>query len=254
MNFDEGDIQGLPKRRVRNESRNAHAKLVIDILLRAALEVASDNNTETPETNKSCKLHEFLNKEVDSPSNIEVSKAQNINPTKEVFSVNRKAQSINEAIISPFTFKDHTLYKPKLINKETTLYTKKGVPSSAYMKRNVYKSIIRHMLSYVRKNNSEVVRLLQSNGFEMNEIEEAIHKIRNFNELEKEKGNPKKSQAMLKSISSKKSPCTYILRETLRRMERDWDEGKLGRISMENLKIYREVCNYYYTSILKVLN
>ena len=166
---------------------------------------------------------------------------------------------------------EHTKTHYITINKETSgsnlkfISVKENIPkqentiveannSSAYMRRNVYKAIIRRMLSYIRGNKVEVLENLRSNGFELSSIEDAFHKVKSFNDLEKEKGNPKQSQVILKKIVEKRTPCTYILKETLRKMIEEWQNGKLGRISKDNLRIYKEVSAYYYDLTVQALN
>lgn len=125
--------------------------------------------------------------------------------------------------------------------------------SNAYKRRNVYKSIIRHMLSYIRKNRDDILNILKKNGYEMPKIEHAFFKISYYNDQEKQKGNPKRSQATIKKIVGKKRIYTYILRETLNAMIYNWNQGKSGKISSENLTVYREVCDKYYEATVKIL-
>ncbi len=126
--------------------------------------------------------------------------------------------------------------------------------SSAYMRRNVYKSIIRHMFSYIRKNRDAIVKVLLGNGYDMAKIEHAFFKINYFNDLERDKGNPKCSQAILKKFLSKPSIYTYVLRETLTTMVNGWDCGRIGKISAENLAVYREVCTAFRASAAHLLS
>lgn len=125
--------------------------------------------------------------------------------------------------------------------------------SNAYKRRNVYKSIIRHMFSYTRKNRNEIIRVLKENCFDMAKIEHAFFKVNYFNDLERQKGKSKKSQATVKKIIVKKSIYTYILRETLYAMMQNWKVGKTGKISEDNLTIYREVCQKFYDDITRLL-
>ena len=148
--------------------------------------------------------------------------------------------------------KDDTVKEDEVnMNKEKR---NEQVGPNAYMKRNVYKSIIRHMAGYLHKNYLEAFNMLTQNGYDKPSIESAFKKIKHFNELEKQKRNPKRSQLILSNILKTKSPCTYILKETLIIMRNAWESGKLGRITEENLKIYNEVCQAYYYDAVKTLN
>ncbi len=124
---------------------------------------------------------------------------------------------------------------------------------NAYKRRNVYKSIIRHMYSYIRKNRDDIIAVLEKNNFSVPEIEHAFFKISYLNDLEKQKGKSKKSQTTVKEIMKKRSIYTYILRETLNAMMQNWGMGRTGKISQENLYIYREVCENYYKKTVELL-
>eukprot|EP00830_Metopus_es_P020532 TRINITY_DN8186_c0_g1_i1.p1 TRINITY_DN8186_c0_g1~~TRINITY_DN8186_c0_g1_i1.p1 ORF type:complete len:362 (+),score=48.34 TRINITY_DN8186_c0_g1_i1:34-1086(+) len=132
-------------------------------------------------------------------------------------------------------------------NKDT-----KMIKGSAYKKRNVYKSVIRHVYSYMRKNRDEVFAILQRNHYSLQEIEHAFYKINFYNDMERQKGNPKKSQAIIKKIVEKKSIYTYLLRETLNAMMKNWEQGKLGKVSKSNCEIYREVSQKYYLETVRL--
>ncbi len=139
------------------------------------------------------------------------------------------------------------------IEKETNQEREEGLSVNAYRRRNVYKSIVRHMYSYVRKNRKDVVRVLELNGFSMSDIEHAFFKISHLNDLERQKGTSKKSQSTIKKMLQRKSIYTYILRETLFAMMQNWKLGKTGKISQENLIIYKEVCEKYYQKTVELL-
>lgn len=124
---------------------------------------------------------------------------------------------------------------------------------NAYKRRNVYKSIIRHMFSYIRQNRKEIIEFLTAFGFTLHEIEHAFFKVNYYNDMEREKGNPKRAQAMIKKIITHKSIFSYILREALHCMIRNWSEGKYGKISRENAEIYLDVCNKYYDELVTLI-
>ena len=109
------------------------------------------------------------------------------------------------------------------------------------------------MYSYIRKNRESIITVLQKNGFPSQEIEHAFFKIGYLNDLEKQKGKSKKSQTTVKGMLKKKTIYTYVLRETLYAMRQNWEHGKIGKISQENLYIYKEVCENYYDKAIKLL-
>jgi len=123
----------------------------------------------------------------------------------------------------------------------------------AYKKRNVYKSIIRHMYSYIRKNREAIIKVLQSVGFTTSQIEHAFFEVSCNNESEMKQSNKKQSQTTIRKLIEEKSIYTYILRETLNSMIKNWDEGKHGKVSSKNLGTYRDVCITYYKESVKAL-
>lgn len=112
---------------------------------------------------------------------------------------------------------------------------------NAYKRRNVYKSVVRHMFSYIRKNRDKIVNLLQSLGYTKVEIEHAFFTVSCYNGEQNNAGNIENSQSIIKKIVSSISIFTYILRESLRTMVNKWDEGKLGKVAKTNLETYRYV-------------
>jgi len=126
--------------------------------------------------------------------------------------------------------------------------------STAYMKRNVYKSIIRAMYRY-RKNNARVIdQLLSEKGYSKEEIQKAFDKINKLNNENSIWKNPRKSRTALYSMISKRTPCTYILKETLHSMLSNWRKGTVGRVSKGNLCTYKEVYQDFYNQTLKLLS
>ncbi len=122
----------------------------------------------------------------------------------------------------------------------------------AYKSRNVYKSIVRHLFSYIRKNREDIIRILKDAGFSMTEIEHSFFKINYYNDLEREQSNKKNSQATIKKMVSKRTIYTYILRETLNTMMHNWEQGKLGKVSESNSEVYKDVCKYFYDEAVKM--
>ncbi len=131
--------------------------------------------------------------------------------------------------------------------------SEKPTSGGAYKRRNVYKSIIRHMYSYIRKNRDDVIKVLQQANYSMSEIEHAFFEVSCYNDAEQQKGNKKQSQATIKKMIDQRSIYTYILRETLNAMIKNWDEGKHGKVSSKNLATYRDVCITYYKEAAQAL-
>jgi len=124
---------------------------------------------------------------------------------------------------------------------------------NAYRRRNVYKSIIKRMASYVINNKCDITSLLRKNGYSDSAMQHAFEKVTEYNGLEATKGEAKKSQVILMKMITQKSIYTFILRETLTTMLHEWEQGKIGRVSKRNLKIYKNVCTKFLKEANKVL-
>lgn len=129
----------------------------------------------------------------------------------------------------------------------------KPTSGGAYKRRNVYKSIVRHMFSYIRKNRDEIIRILLAAGYNMTEIEHAFFEVSCYNDMEQQKGNKKQSQSTIRKMVDQRTIYSYILRETLNAMIKNWDSGKHGKVATKNLATYRNVCISYYNEAVKVL-
>lgn len=123
----------------------------------------------------------------------------------------------------------------------------------AYKSRNVYKSIIRHISSYIKEKGTIMVKMLMDNGFTENEIKQAFSFIEHLKELDKTKGVAKNQQNSIKIMITKKNIYTYILKETLQSLINDWELGKRGRIMKENIRIYSVVCKEYYKKCNEII-
>lgn len=128
------------------------------------------------------------------------------------------------------------------------------IKANAYKRRNVYKSVIRHMYSYIQKNKSKMASMLSSNGFSKKETDSAFSYISSLNVLDKQKGKAKRPQNTIKNILEEKNICVYILKETLSGMLETLNSGLTGKVMRKNTKIYKEVCQEYYNRCLQLLS
>lgn len=125
--------------------------------------------------------------------------------------------------------------------------------TTSYMKRNVYKSIVRAMFRYVKIYRAEIIKDLMANNFDQLSINQAFMEISLLNRKDAIWKNQKNSQAALINMVSIRKPCTYILRETIRKMVEEWKKGSIGRISKKNMGIYMEVYKDFYAKASKTL-
>lgn len=137
---------------------------------------------------------------------------------------------------------------------ETTPKTNKFPPKSkAYKRRNVYKSIIRHMNRYLREDRIKMTSLLENNGFSKEQIEKAYRSVKKVAERERTKGMPKKPKGVLNKILSCKNVFVYILQETLIQMINKCNQDQTNKILQKNIEIYRGVCQKYYNRCIEIL-
>jgi hypothetical protein len=122
-----------------------------------------------------------------------------------------------------------------------------------YKHRNVYKSIIRRMSSCIQEANSEMKDLLRKAGFSNEDIEHAFVKVIGCKDTERKSGNKKMGPRLINDASSSVTTYTYILREALKSMLRDWEDDKLGKVVKKNIETYKKVCGAYYEKIEKLL-
>ena len=142
-------------------------------------------------------------------------------------------------------------YDGSLESLEDSFKQKSLLSGKAYKSRNVYKSIVRHLFSYIRKNRDDILRILKDAGFSTTEIEHGFFKINYYNDLEREQSSKKNSQATIKKMASKRTIYAYILRETLNSMLHNWGQGKLGKVSEGNSEVYKDVCKHFYEETVK---
>jgi len=140
-----------------------------------------------------------------------------------------------------------------LLNNEYVPRDPRAEGQAAYRRRNVYKSIIRHMFGYIRKHRAAVTSLLKEKGFSPLQIEHAYYKMNLYNDMECQSGNPKKSQMILKKIAKRKCVYSYFLKLTLEYMKEKIDNPDIMKVSPSNKEIYIEVCTKFLNAVNKVI-
>jgi len=128
------------------------------------------------------------------------------------------------------------------------------IAMSAYKCRNVYKSIIRHICSYINQKGISMARILKSEGFSEEEIKEAYKCIDQLKKLDKSKGVTKNQKSTISAMIETKSIYTYILKETLQSLIDKWELGEKGKIMEKNIKAYIAVWKVYYKRCSELLN
>lgn len=125
--------------------------------------------------------------------------------------------------------------------------------SANYKYRNVFKAVIRRMHTCVRKNRSELIKLLQAASFTSSDIERAFTRIAYYKNAERKSGKKRMSVRMIKDATQERSIYTFILKDALTSMLHDWNEGRLGRLTERNVTTYKKVCGSYLDQIEELL-
>lgn len=169
--------------------------------------------------------------------------------------INKAPQSAS-IIVKPISEDISKLDNNKCASKKekmiVNIYKNSG-SGKAYKARNVYKYIVRHLFLYINKNKDDIIRILKNANFTIKEIHEGFEKIKYYFELEK---NPKlkiNPQKIIKEMITNPSISTYILRETVQTLIKNWDTNKIGKISKSNNEIYKETCMLCYDQTVILL-
>jgi hypothetical protein len=125
---------------------------------------------------------------------------------------------------------------------------------SAYKRRNVYKSILRHMHAHIRRSREKVLTRLRTAGYTGQQIEHAFYKVGVYNDSERERNNKQRARTLVNKIIAKKNIYAYILQGTLSSLISDWTRGKTGKVSGQNLDTYKDVCKAYYEETVRLLD
>eukprot|EP00826_Nyctotherus_ovalis_P056165 TRINITY_DN7533_c0_g1_i7.p1 TRINITY_DN7533_c0_g1~~TRINITY_DN7533_c0_g1_i7.p1 ORF type:complete len:277 (+),score=23.94 TRINITY_DN7533_c0_g1_i7:223-1053(+) len=127
-----------------------------------------------------------------------------------------------------------------------------GLNYSSYVRRNVCKSIIRNLNSYLRKNRSTVYEKLQRAGYLHKEVKEQVVLLKTYSESQLKQA-AKTFQKALEEILDNKIILTYLLKEVLDQLLNSWKEGSHGKVALRNLKSYKDISLPYYNRAVEIL-
>eukprot|EP00826_Nyctotherus_ovalis_P048732 TRINITY_DN576_c0_g2_i2.p1 TRINITY_DN576_c0_g2~~TRINITY_DN576_c0_g2_i2.p1 ORF type:complete len:217 (+),score=32.32 TRINITY_DN576_c0_g2_i2:49-651(+) len=119
--------------------------------------------------------------------------------------------------------------------------TKTDREKTVFNKRNIYKSIIRSMLSYLRKNRKNILLHLAGEGHSLEEVEGAFAAIESYRKIEEPMQSKRRFQNLVEDIIRENSIATYILKESLVAAINCYDKGNAGKVTPENLKGYKSL-------------
>lgn len=122
----------------------------------------------------------------------------------------------------------------------------------SYIRRNVFKSVIRNMNSYFRKNRNAINKILKEAGFLEDKIKQGMMLLRSYNETEL-KEDAKTYQKVVDDIVEKRGVLTYVLKETLSNLLKNWEQGNYGKVFSHNLKAYKDICIVYLNKAVQII-
>ena len=119
--------------------------------------------------------------------------------------------------------------------------------------RNVQKSIIRRMSSYVHDKEEIIISILLNRGFSKIAIDNAFLRINSYKKAEHKTGNKKMTPQLIEKACTNISIYTYILKEALIDMLNDWNSENYGKLAERNIEAYKEICMGYYKRVNSLL-
>lgn len=141
--------------------------------------------------------------------------------------------------------------KPSTLNRDWNTNSVNFDNSCKY--RNVHKSIIRHMSSFVHNNKKVLSDNLQNKGFSNTIIEHAFVKIKSYKNAEHKTGNKKMIPRLIVDATNTVTVFTYILKDALETMLEDLASKNFGKLAEKNVETYKEVCVTYQKRIYDLL-
>ena len=108
------------------------------------------------------------------------------------------------------------------------------------------------MYSCVQEERQKYFGLLEKE-FTRAGIEYAFTRITTLKNAERKNGKKRIGMNLIKEAAQERSIYTYILRDALDSMLKNWKAKRLGRLAERNLKTYRKVCNAYHQCVKKLL-
>jgi hypothetical protein len=108
------------------------------------------------------------------------------------------------------------------------------------------------MNTCVQERREEYLGLMRR-GFTKATIERGFNRITILKNAERKGGKKQRGMNIIKQATQKRSIYSYILRDALESMLKNWNAKELGRLAEHNLETYKKVCNEYLISIIKLL-
>ncbi len=125
---------------------------------------------------------------------------------------------------------------------------------NSYKYRNVYKSVVRNMYSYIKNNKADIMKILGCAGYNRAAIEHAFLKISDYNDKEHKRGGNKMAQEIVKKMLFKRNIYAFILREATNAMLQNSRSGKFGRVASKNAGTYITAVETIYKESVAVLD
>lgn len=133
--------------------------------------------------------------------------------------------------------------------KESKETKKSALKTKPIYRRNIYKSILRNMRKYAKKNSKTITEKLIKSGYAVKGIEHAFYIVNNYKKVEEQRGSRQKYRRLLEGIASEGSILTHILKDSLKQKINTLEDGNHGRIASDNYNVYRKAYTDFYDKV-----
>jgi hypothetical protein len=142
---------------------------------------------------------------------------------------------------------------PALRKKETTQKKPSAEVPKSYTRRNVCKSILRHIFHNIKKDHENLIKVIEEVGFKDCSAGNAFLELLSFFDINKQKQVYEHAQVVIEKILESKTIHTIILKDSLSKMLEELSNENYTKVKGKNLETYRMMCKFYYERAIKVI-
>lgn len=190
--------------------------------------------------------NEIIKEEPESVEELKLAQSTEIKPIENIIKERTKAKPIKQP-------RTRTAETSRSKYKAASSVCRALIVGKAYQARNVYKSIIRHIYTYTKRNKAYLRSILDKAGYTEAEIKATFETIHKYNDPKRPKEIERNTQAKVEIMLNAKSPLTFVLREVLQSMLDRWGRGKYGQLTRNNSVIYNATCNKFLNRIEEII-
>lgn len=120
-------------------------------------------------------------------------------------------------------------------------------------RRNVFKSILRNMIKFANRNYTSLIKRLARRGYVQQEIDRALFIVNNYRRVDGRRDDRDKYKKVLDSVAAEKSILAFIFKDSLQCRIDKLKSGSHGKITKDNLAIYKRMYGEYYNRVAATL-